>query len=84
MAKHEEHPFYGTDIIRRQEQAYIQDFLKKYKGEPVTDALKQKIWDDLQMEKYHGRVTIPFKVVMRRDTSGLFPEFIEVILDTKV
>lgn len=82
--KHDEHPFYGHDIIRRKEQEYIQNLLKKYKKERVTDELKQKIWDELQMEKHLGRITIPFKVVTRRDASGRFPEFIEVILDTKV
>lgn len=82
--KQKSHPFYGFDIIRRKEQEYIKNLLKKYKKDPVNDELKQKIWDELQMEKYLGNVTIPFKVVMRRDAAGLFPDFIEVILDTKV
>lgn len=80
----DEHPFYGIDIIRRQEQAYIQQLLKKYRQEPVTEELKSKIWDELQMEKYKGHITIPFKVVMRRDALKKFPDYIEVILDTKV
>lgn len=85
MTNHnEEHPFYGHEIIRRQEQEYIQTILKKYKGEAVTDELKKKIWDELQMEKHLGKITIPFKVVMRRDPSGRFPSYVEVILDTKV
>jgi hypothetical protein len=86
MAQHteDEHPFYGIDIIRRQEQEYIQNILKKYRHEPVTDELKGKIWDELQMEKFNGKITIPFKVVMRRDASKKFPDYIEVILDTKV
>ena len=86
MAQHteDEHPFYGFDIIRRQEQAYIGNLLKKYRHEPVTEELKAKIWDELQMEKYHGRVTIPFKVIMRRDALKKYPDYIEVILDTKV
>lgn len=84
MKSHEKHPFYGHDVIRRNEQAYIEDLLKKYKNEPVNEELKQKIWDELQMEKHLGRVTIPFKIVMRRDAAGRFPEFVEVILDTKV
>ena len=83
MSKHK-HPFYGKDVIRRQEQEFIQEFLKKYRKEPVTEALKQKIWEDLQLEKHHGNVTIPFKVVLRKDPSGTFPDYIEVILDTKV
>lgn len=78
------HPFYGIDIIRRKEQEYIKELLKKYKKEAVSEGLKQKIWDELQMEKYLGNVTIPFKVVMRKDPSGQFPTYIEVILDTKV
>lgn len=78
------HPFYGYEIIRREEQEYIKELLQKYKKEPANEALKQKIWDELQMEKYHGRVTIPFKVVLCHDASGLFPDYVEVILDTKV
>jgi len=80
----EEHPFYGYEIVRREEKEYIQELLKKYKGEKANEELKTKIWDELQMEKYHGRVTIPFKVVLRHDAAGLFPDHIEVILDTKV
>lgn len=84
MKTHGEHPFYGQHIIRNKEQEYIQKLLKKYKNEPVNDALKQKIWDDLQMEKHLGNITIPFKIAMRLDSSGKFPEYVEVILDTKV
>lgn len=80
----EEPPFYGEEIVRGSQQEYIQHLLKKYRGQPVTEELRQKIWDELQMEKYHGRIKIPFKVVSRRDPSGLFPEYVEVILDTKV
>ena len=80
----DDHPFYGVHIIRRKEQEYIQQLLKKYRHEPVTDELKAKIWDELQMEKYKGSLTIPFKVVMRRDALKKYPEYIEIILDTKV
>jgi hypothetical protein len=83
MPKHE-HPFYGQEIIRRKEQEYINNLLKKYKNEPVSDSLKQKIWDELQMEKHLGNITIPFKITMRRDPTHLFPDYIEIILDTKV
>jgi len=79
-----EHPFYGYDIIRRSQQEYIQGLLKKYRGEPVSEELKKKIWDELQMEKHLGRVTIPFKLALRRDSYGKFPDYIEVILDSKV
>lgn len=84
MAKHEEPPFYGEEIYRERQQDYIKLLLKKYKNEPVNDELKKKIWDELQLEKYHGRITIPFKVVMRKDVYRKYPDFVEVILDTKV
>jgi hypothetical protein len=79
-----EHPFYGYEIIRHDQEAYVRQLLQKYRHEQVSDELKKKIWDELQMEKYYGRVTIPFKIAMRRDASGKFPDYIEVILDTKV
>lgn len=80
----QEHPFYGQEILRKDQQAYINSLLKKYEQETANEELKRKIWEELQMEKYHGRVTIPFKVTLRRDSSGLFPNYVEVILDTKV
>ncbi len=83
MAEHK-HLFYGKEVVRRREQEYIQELLKKYRKEPATEALKQKIWDELQAEKQAGKIAIPFKVVLRKDPSGLFPEYVEVILDTKV
>jgi hypothetical protein len=79
-----EHPFYGYEIYRLQQQEYIQSLLTKYKNEAPTEELKKKIWDELQMEKYLGRVTIPFKIAIRRDPYGKFPPCIEIILDTKV
>jgi hypothetical protein len=84
MTQEEEHPFYDVEIVRRSEQEYIQSLLKKYRHEPVTEELQAKIWDELQMEKHLGRVTIPFKISMRRDAHKQFPDYIEVILDTKV
>lgn len=81
---HHKEPFYGRDVYRNQEQIYIQELLRKYENEPATEELKKKVWDELQMEKYHGRITIPFKVVINRDATRKFPEYIEVILDTKV
>lgn len=86
MSSYQEHhhPFYDQEVIRHHEQEYINNLLKKYSNEPVNEELKKKIWDDLQMEKYYGRITIPFKVTLRRDASGQFPDYIEVILDTKV
>lgn len=78
------YPFYGKDIIRRKEQEYIELLLSKYKHEPVSDDLKKRVWEELQQEKHLGRVTIPFKLAVRRDPYGKFPDIIEVILDTKV
>ena len=82
--KHHDHPFYGAEIYADREQEYIQSLLKKYRKEPPTESLKQKIWDELCAEKQAGRIKIPFKVVMRKDPSKKFPDAIEVILDTKV
>lgn len=84
MASNEEHPFYGKDIIRNQEQKYIQKLLKKYRHEPVTDELEKKVWEELQNEKHLGNISIPFKMVLRKDPTGKFLEYIEIILDTKV
>lgn len=84
MTEHEEEPFYGIDIISRTEKEKINKILAKFKNEPVTDELKKRIWDELQAAKHRGEITIPFKVTMRRDSSHKFPEYVEVILDTKV
>jgi hypothetical protein len=81
---HISHPFYGQDIYADREQAYIQSLLAKYKNEIVNEDLKKKIYDELQMERYHGRLKIPFKVVLRKDIYGKFPDYVEVILDTKL
>ncbi len=78
------HPFYGQAIIRRKEEEYIKKLLQKYQAEPVSEELKKRVWDELQMEKHLGRVTIPFKMAVRRDPYGNFPDIIEIILDTKV
>lgn len=77
-------PFYGKVIIRRKEEEYIKALLQKYRHEPVNDELKKKVWDELQMEKHYGRITIPFKLAVRMDPTGKFPDLLEVILDTKV
>ncbi len=79
-----QHPFYGYSIYRHNEQKYIKNLLKKYKDQPVNEELKKKIWNELQHEKYLGNIKIPFKIAVRCDPSGKFPDCIEVILDTKV
>lgn len=66
-------------VLRHQEQEYINKLLKRFKDQPPTPELKKKIWEELMMEKHLGRITIPFKVFLRKD-----PPMIEVILDTKV
>lgn len=77
-------PYYDKEIVRRKEQEYINELLSKYKGAEANDELKKKIWEELMMEKHLGRISIPFKVVMRKDPLKQFPDQIEVILDTKV
>lgn len=77
-------PFYGKTIIPRNEKTYIENLLSKYKNMTPNEELKKKIWEELQMEKHLGNITIPFKLAVRRDPSGKFPDCIEVILDTKV
>lgn len=79
-----DHPFYGYEIYRAEQQAYIEKILSKYKNEQPNEELKKKIWDELQMQKHLGKVTIPFKLAVRLDPYGNFPPCIEVILDTKV
>jgi len=79
-----EHPFYDHEISSDEEQRLVESILKKYRHEHANEELKKKIWDELSMEKYHGRIKIPFKVVLRVDQQGKFPSVIEVILDTKV
>lgn len=82
--KKKNHPFYGEAILAGREQAYVQGLLAKYKTEPATEELKKKIFDELQMERYHGRLKIPFKIALRKDAYGKFPDYVEVILDTKL
>ena len=84
MEEEHETPFYGHQIIRRRQEEYIKELLKKYQHEPVSEELKKKVWDELQREKYLGTITIPFKMGVRRDPYGKFPDLIEIILDTKV
>lgn len=84
MAQEHKHFFYDRPIVRNQEQNYINNILKKYRKLPANEELKQKIWEELQQEKYLGKITIPFKIALRKDPSRKFPDFIEIILDTKV
>ena len=84
MSESHDHPFYGHVIIRREQEEYIKSLMQKYQHEPVNEELKKKVWDELQMEKHYGRITIPFKLAVRMDPYGKFPDLLEIILDTKV
>lgn len=84
MEHEEEHPFYGHHIIRRTEKEKVEALLAKFKGEKPSEELQKKIWDELQRAKHAGEITMPFKVVMRRDARHKYPDSVEIILDTKV
>jgi hypothetical protein len=76
--------FYGKEIDPGVEQKIIEKILSKYRQSPVSEELKKTIYGELTAAKQRGDITIPFKVVMRKDASGKHREYIEVILDTKV
>ena len=84
MTEAHERAFYGHVIIRRKQEEYIKALMQKYQRDPVNEELKKKVWDELQMEKHLGHITIPFKLAVRMDPYGKFPDLLEVILDTKV
>lgn len=84
MTKHEEHPFYGYEIYRQQQENLIKKLLEKHKDKEPSEELKKAVWDELQLEKAKGNITIPFKIATRRDPYRKFPDQIEIILDTKV
>lgn len=79
-----EHPFYGEEISRDEQQEKIEEILKKHKNEPADEELKKKIYDELMTEKHKGTVKIPFRVVLRQDRLGQYPDYVEVVLDSKV
>lgn len=81
---HDHPPFYGKVIIPRQEQAYLQSLLSSFKGRKADESLQKEIFDALQKAKHEGFLTIPFKVVLRKDPYNKHPASVEVILDTKV
>jgi hypothetical protein len=78
------HPFYGVDILRARQQEYVNQILKKHKKRKADEALYKEIYDELQREKALGNLTMPFKVALRKDPTKTHPDYIEVILDTKV
>ncbi len=69
-------------IFCNQEQATIERILAKYRLEPVSEELKKTIYNDLVAAKADGKISIPFKVVMRKADAQR--DYIEVVLDTKV
>ena len=71
-------------LFMSEEKEKVEEILKPYQGLAATEELKKKIWDVLQKAKYEGRITIPFKVVSRKDIYKKYPDCIEIILDTKV
>lgn len=81
---HHHKPFYDVEILRNREEDYIETLLKPFRKEPATDDLKKKIYDLLQNEKYLGNLKIPFKVILKKDPTGIYADTIEVVLDTKV
>ncbi|CRX39336.1 hypothetical protein [Estrella lausannensis] len=80
----EEHPFYGYEILREREHAQIEKILSKHKGKQADDQLKKEIYEELQDLKDKGTISIPFKVVLRKDPMARQAPYIEVILDTKL
>lgn len=83
MSGHD-HPYYGKKISRHEEQEHIQRIVDKYSMEPADEKLHEKVYKELMMEKHLGRVTIPFKVVLQKDPSGVRRPYIDILLDTKV
>lgn len=79
-----EHPFYGKTIVRRTQKQLVEGILEKYRHDVANESLKEKIWDDLQMAKHRGEITMPFQVVLKQDPSGIFPDSVEILLDSKV
>jgi predicted metal-dependent hydrolase len=76
--------FYGKEIDPASEQELIEKILAKYRHLTVSEELKKNIHSELAAAKSRGEISIPFKVVMRKDSSGKHRDYIEVILDTKV
>jgi hypothetical protein len=80
----EAHLFYGKEIVREKQQEFIQQILHKYRNEKASEELKEKIYNDLFAEQHKGNITIPFKVLFKKDETGTHPPCIEVLLDTRV
>ena len=79
-----EPPFYGEVISPRRQQEFIQQTLNKYQAEPPNEETKSKVYEELMMGKHHGKITIPFQVKLIKDPFKRYPDYIEVLLETKV
>lgn len=78
-----QHPFYGKEVLRDSEQAYIQKLLRKYRGRLADENLKKEIYEELHKAKVAGIISIPFKVSLVSGIPPLGP-YVEVLLDSKV
>lgn len=78
------HPFYGQIIDREKQQSIAREVLQKYKNMQADEALLQKVWQELSQFKAQGILVMPFKVVLRKDPTGVFKPYVEVIFDSKV
>jgi len=77
-------PFYGKVIDREAEKETIEKLLSPYRGEPASEELKKKMHEVLARAKFEGKISIPYTLVLRKDTSGHHRPYVEVVLDTKV
>jgi hypothetical protein len=77
-------PFYGKKISRHEEQEHIQRVVDKYRMEPADEKLHEKVYNELMFDKYLGKITIPFRVVLQKDPTGIRRPYIDILLDTKV
>lgn len=80
----QDHLFYEKEIVRVREQERIKKILTKYQNEPLSDELKEKIYNDLVEERHKGNISIPFQLNVKKDASAAHPPYIEVLLDTRV
>lgn len=84
MTKKNTHSFYGKTIIRRREQAVIQEVLKKYSAHIADENLKNIIHEELSDLKAKGVISIPFKVHLVKAPNKNFKNYVQILLDTKV
>ena len=76
--------FYDQPINCDFEEQRIKKILSKYQHTPFSEELKKRIYDDLTRAKAEGVIAAPFKVVTRKDPTGVHRAYIEVVIDTQV